>query len=331
MTDVLKGVINESYGTGRALKLDGNHIAAGKTGTTNSSKDVWFCGYTAHYSTVVWAGYDTPRAMPGASGASIPGVIWKNYMNEIHRNKEVKDFEVPETIRLAKYDSEGKIIEGTEVSGDYPRTYGKDYFATKILEKTSEYVSGAKESVYEKKVLKKLLKFEKMTITSMADYYDLEQAYTELKTMIATISDDKVRKEYSTRCTDKYNSLKDETTAWKDVVNAHEAQQREENERLAEESAEQSQLAREEQTKKTRIALAKTRLQKLLKHKYKPDNLYNLLSKASEAVEACKEYEEYEELYNYRAQLLALPTKEDYEAGQAEADTEDGQEEAVPE
>ena len=329
MTDVLKGVLNESYGTGRALKLNGGQIAAGKTGTTNSSKDVWFCGYTAHYSTVVWAGYDTPRAMPGASGASIPGVIWRNYMNAIHINKEVKDFEPPESVQLARYDSEGKIIEGTEISADNPRTYGKDYFATKILEKTSEYVDGAKENVYQKKVLKKLQKFEKMTVTSIADYYDLEQTYTELKTMIATISDDKIRKEYSTRCTDKYNSLKDETAAWKDVVNAHEAQQREENERLAEESALKSQQAREEQTRKTKVALARTRLKKLLKHKYQPDNLSSLLAKASEAVEACKEYDEYDDLYsqyiNYKAQLQALPTKEEYEAAQNAESGEDAE------
>ena len=84
MTDVLKGVFNESYGTGRKLKLENGQICAGKTGTTNSSKDVWFCGYTKYYTTVVWAGYDTPRAMPGASGASIPGVIWKDYMDKIH-------------------------------------------------------------------------------------------------------------------------------------------------------------------------------------------------------------------------------------------------------
>ncbi len=322
MTDVLKGVINEGYGTGRSLKLNGGQIAAGKTGTTNSSKDVWFCGYTAHYSTVVWAGYDTPRAMPGASGASIPGVIWKNYMNVIHQGKTVKDFEAPETVRLASYDSEGKIIEGTESSADNPRTYGKDYFATKILEKTSEYVDGAKESVYQKKVLKKLQKFEKMTIKSIADYYDLEQAYTELKTMIATISDDKVRKEYSTRCTDKYNSLSDETAAWKDVVNAHEAQQREENQRLAQEAALESKKAREEQIHKTRVALARTRLKKLMKHKYQPTNLSTLLSKASEAIEACKNYDEYDDLYsqyvNYKAQLQALPTKEEYEAAQSD-------------
>lgn len=320
MTDVLKGVFQESYGTGRALKLNGGQISAGKTGTTNSSKDVWFCGYTSYYSTVVWAGYDTPRAMPGASGASIPGVIWKNFMNEIHKNLAPKDFEQPETIRLARYDSAGKIIKGTEESGSHPRSYGKDYFATEILEKTSEYVNNAKDVVYQKKVLKKLVKFEKMYITSIADYYTLKQTYSTLKTMIASIADDEVRKAYSTRCTDKYESLQDETVAWEDVVAAYEQQQAEENARVAEEQAKKSQEAREEQTRKTRVALAKTRLKRLTGHKYQPEKVNDLVSAANSAVEKCKNYPEYSELHKmyveYRAQILALPTKAEYQEQQ---------------
>ena len=47
--------------------------AAGKTGTTNSSKDTWFCGYTRYYTTAVWVGYDTPRSMPGIYGKTYAG------------------------------------------------------------------------------------------------------------------------------------------------------------------------------------------------------------------------------------------------------------------
>lgn len=316
MTDVLKGVFGEGYGTGRALKLDGGQICAGKTGTTNSSKDLWFCGYTSYYSTVVWTGYDTPRAMPGASGASVPGVIWKNFMNQIHRNKEPKDFERPDTIQLAKYDSAGKIIKGTEEGADHARTSGKDYFATKIMEKNTEYVNSAKDTVYQNKVLKKLKKFEKMNITSIADYYTLEQTYKDLKKMIAAIDDEEVRGAYSTRCTDKYESMKDETLAWKDVAAAYQQQRAEENARIAEEQRRKSQEAREEQTRNTRIALARTRLQRLTGHKYQPENVDDLISAARTAVENCKEYTEYSELRrlydSYRAQILSLPTKAQY-------------------
>ena len=154
MTDVLKGVFNESYGTGRKLKLDNGQICAGKTGTTNSSKDVWFCGYTKYYTTVVWAGYDTPRAMPGASGASIPGVIWKDYMDDIHKKLKPEDFIMPSTISLAKYDGNGNIIEGTAISGSSKRTYGMDYFSKTILSEKADEVQVLKDKKYQKEVLK---------------------------------------------------------------------------------------------------------------------------------------------------------------------------------
>ncbi len=318
MTDVLKGVIQEDYGTGHGLALDGGQICAGKTGTTNSSKDLWFCGYTSYYTTVVWTGYDTPRTIAGVSSSSLPGNIWKNYMNEIHRGLDPEEFIVPETVVLAKYDSTGKIIEGSEESGSHGRSYGKDYFSTLILEEKGQYQGQQSDLAYQRKVLKKLKKFEKMYISSIADYYDLENAYTELKSMIAAIVDDDVRKEYSTRCTDKYESLEDDTLAWKDVVAAYQEQQAEENERLAEEQSRKSEAARKEQIKKNRLALARTRLKRLEGHEYQPANMEEMLSKALQAVEKCKSYSEYSDLYSqyitYKYKLEGLPTKAEYDA-----------------
>lgn len=327
MTDVLKGVFNESYGTARALKLNGGQITAGKTGTTNSSKDVWFCGYSAYYTTVVWCGYDTPRAMPGTYGATLSGTIWKNYMNQIHAKLTPKDFEKPETVCLAKYDSKGRIIEGTEVNGNRKRSYGMDYFARDILEDTTEYVDNETDQSKQERALKKLEKFEKLTITSMADYYTFTETYNSLKNMIASIQDDDVRKDYSTRCKDKYDSLKDDSVKWKDVVKAYQEQQSEENQRLAEESSAKAEQAREEQTKKTRIALARTRLKRMTGHKYQPSNMSDLIQKALQAVEACKSYAEYDDLHSdyvsYRAKLMSLPTKEQYQAASQQNDPSD--------
>lgn len=93
------------YGTGRSLKLDGGMPAAGKTGTTNSSKDTWFCGYTRYYTGAVWVGYDIPRAMPGIFGSTYAGVIWKNIMNDLHQELEPWDWERPETVVKDTYDS----------------------------------------------------------------------------------------------------------------------------------------------------------------------------------------------------------------------------------
>lgn len=313
MTDVLKGVFNESYGTGRKLKLDNGQICAGKTGTTNSSKDVWFCGYTKYYTTVVWAGYDTPRAMPGASGASIPGVIWKDYMDDIHKKLKPEDFIMPSTISLAKYDGNGNIIEGTAISGSSKRTYGMDYFSKTILSEKADEVQVLKDKKYQKEVLKKIKNFEKRYISNIADYYDLENDYKELTDMISSIVDDDVRTDYAVRARNKYDSLKDETVSWKKVVKAYEKQQKEENERLAEKKKNDSERALKNQIYKNKIELARTRIKRMHGYLYQPSNMQILIDSAKEALEACKGYSEYYNLKAmfdmYKKELEELPVK----------------------
>lgn len=313
MTDVLKGVFNESYGTGRKLKLDNGQICAGKTGTTNSSKDVWFCGYTKYYTTVVWAGYDTPRAMPGASGASIPGVIWKDYMDDIHKKLKPEDFIMPSTISLAKYDGNGNIIEGTAISGSSKRTYGMDYFSKTILSEKADEVQVLKDKKYQKEVLKKLKNFEKRYISNIADYYDLENDYKELTDMISSIVDDDVRTDYAVRARNKYDSLKDETVSWKKVVKAYEKQQKEENERLAEKKKNDSERALKNQIYKNKIELARTRIKRMHGYLYQPSNMQLFIDSAKEALDACKGYSEYYNLKAmfdmYKKELEELPVK----------------------
>lgn len=313
MTDVLKGVFNESYGTGRKLNLDNGQICAGKTGTTNSSKDVWFCGYTKYYTTVVWAGYDTPRAMPGASGASIPGVIWKDYMDDIHKKLKPEDFIMPSTISLAKYDGNGNIIEGTAISGSSKRTYGMDYFSKTILFEKADEVQVLKDKKYQKEVLKKLKNFEKIYISNIADYYDLENDYKELTDMISSIVDDDVRTDYAVRARNKYDSLKDETVSWKKVVKAYEKQQKEENERLAEKKKNDSERALKNQIYKNKIELARTRIKRMHGYLYQPSNMQILIDSAKEALDACKGYSEYYNLKAmfdmYKKELEELPVK----------------------
>lgn len=80
MLDILKGVLVR--GTAKDLKWaeESEISAAGKTGTTNDSKDGWFCGVTPYYSVAVWIGYDTPRELESLYGASYPASVWKDVM-----------------------------------------------------------------------------------------------------------------------------------------------------------------------------------------------------------------------------------------------------------
>jgi membrane peptidoglycan carboxypeptidase len=81
MTALLQGVM--IHGTGRsAARLGFDGIAAGKTGTSDGGRDLWFCGYTPDILTLVWVGFDdgTPIHLSGARGA-LP--IWVDYMKRI--------------------------------------------------------------------------------------------------------------------------------------------------------------------------------------------------------------------------------------------------------
>lgn len=106
VTDVLKGTLDKPYGTGSGLGI--GVPAAGKTGTTNSSKDTWFCGYTRYYTTAIWVGYDTPRAMPGVYGKTYSGKMWHDFMAEINKDLPPLDWDMPSTVSAYNVDSRGE-------------------------------------------------------------------------------------------------------------------------------------------------------------------------------------------------------------------------------
>lgn len=70
-------------GTGGAAIFPGQSIA-GKTGTTSSNKDRWFCGYTSHYTAAVWVGYDQPEQIY-VNTANPAAIMWRKVMQPIHQ------------------------------------------------------------------------------------------------------------------------------------------------------------------------------------------------------------------------------------------------------
>lgn len=81
LTYMLTQVIER--GTGTRARL-GDHPVAGKTGTTNAARDAWFIGFSAHYVTGVWMGYDDNRPLTGVTGGGLPAEIWHEVMARIH-------------------------------------------------------------------------------------------------------------------------------------------------------------------------------------------------------------------------------------------------------
>ncbi len=91
ITKMLKKVVDS--GTGKLAKFNGQ-VMAGKTGTTDSRKDLWFVGYTPYYTAAVWTGFDiSERIPPSANNPSV--VLWKKVMSAIHKGYTDIDFAAP--------------------------------------------------------------------------------------------------------------------------------------------------------------------------------------------------------------------------------------------
>jgi penicillin-binding protein 1A len=80
MADMLRGVIDG--GTGYGVRQGGFTLpAAGKTGTTNDYKDVWFVGFTPTLVTGVWVGYDQPQTIRrNGYAAELAVPMWTHFM-----------------------------------------------------------------------------------------------------------------------------------------------------------------------------------------------------------------------------------------------------------
>ena len=90
MTAIMKTVITN--GTGRAANI--GKPAAGKTGTTDDSKDAYFIGFTPDVVTGVWVGNDDNSQMGGITGGTVPALIWKDVMTVATAPYGNADFEL---------------------------------------------------------------------------------------------------------------------------------------------------------------------------------------------------------------------------------------------
>jgi penicillin-binding protein 1A len=101
-------------GTGRRADVPGVP-AVGKTGTTTSYRDAWFCGFTGNFVAAVWFGNDDYRPTKDLTGGTLPAIAWQKFMAYAHTNTEIKplfgvDF-VPEQTIVAEAPEEAEIVD----------------------------------------------------------------------------------------------------------------------------------------------------------------------------------------------------------------------------
>ncbi|WP_037295677.1 PBP1A family penicillin-binding protein [Roseobacter sp. AzwK-3b] len=117
LTSMMKGVVDRGTASG-AINLP--VPVAGKTGTTNDARDVWFVGFTSNIAAGCYIGHDQPRGLGrGAYGSSMCGPVFQEFMAEAIKTYGGGPFEVPPGGHFLKIDRFTGARLSDDAEGDY--------------------------------------------------------------------------------------------------------------------------------------------------------------------------------------------------------------------
>lgn len=124
-------------GTAKYCAINGIDVAA-KTGTTNSSKDRWLCGFTNYYACAAWYGFDDPQriSFPGTNPA---GQLFSGIMSQIHKGLENSSFNEPENIVHATVCRTSGLLATDKCSNTYSEIFVKDHLPETCDAHKSQY------------------------------------------------------------------------------------------------------------------------------------------------------------------------------------------------
>ncbi|WP_170472635.1 penicillin-binding protein 1A [Ruegeria arenilitoris] len=117
LTSMMKGVVDRGTAA-RHVNLP--VPTAGKTGTTNDSKDAWFIGFTSNIVAGCYIGYDRPRAMGrGAYGGTMCGPVFQSFMEKAVEKYGGGPFDVPPGGHFIKIDRFSGARLPDDAAGEY--------------------------------------------------------------------------------------------------------------------------------------------------------------------------------------------------------------------
>lgn len=302
LTDILKGTLTEAYGTGYGLALENGMPAAGKTGTTNSSKDTWFCGYTRYYTTTVWVGYDTPRAMPGIYGKTYAGKIWKQVMDQIHEGKEPLDWEQPATVEMTT-DSKSGIT---------------DLFSATLHERAEQSLHDKEQRKLEEDLETAVTAFEDKTIETVEDTYWVKEQYQSIISKLNLMDGSDKRTELLERMTKRNEEFAPIISEMQDTITLYEAQKAKEKAEAQKKAEEDAITARKNQEIQTRKNTFLSALRDVENLEYQSSDAESLVQNAINKLSLVETYEEAasykERLQKAIDRIATLPTESEWQA-----------------
>jgi len=129
MTDMMMDVIKR--GTGHRAMALGRTDLAGKTGTTNESKDTWFNGFTRDLVVTVWVGYDQERPLgESEEGSKTALPIWIHFMREALRGVPERRRPMPDGLIQLRVSPETGMLVSAENHDAISETFMVDHLPT---------------------------------------------------------------------------------------------------------------------------------------------------------------------------------------------------------
>ena len=306
LTDVLKGTFTSPYGTGRGLGLENDMPAAGKTGTTNSSKDTWFCGYTPYYTAAVWVGYDIPRNMPGIYGATYAGKIWKNVMDEIHQGLPPLDWEQPDTVERRADETNG--IE--------------DYFSTTAQFRAQQSLHEKEQAALLEELTREAEAFCAREIRSVEDTYTVKDEYASITSRLPLLDDGEQRALLLEQTEQRYDYFVSIISQMGDEIRRSEEQKAAEEKKAREEAAKEAEKQRLEEDKATKKNAFLLALETVEELEYQREDTESLVNDAIDKLSLITGDPEADALSDRLqtaiSRISTLPTAEEWEKLQAQ-------------
>ena len=296
VTDMLRGYFVEKSGAGHKYQKS-DQIYAGKTGTTNDTKDVWFCGYSRYYTASVWIGYDTPKPMQNITSHTYPCEIFTNFMEEIHKGKEPKEFDIPQNLYLINEKGKSKKIDySKDIYSSRPS--GWDYYSDNLKENHEVHKKQEEEENIEAEAKEAVKEFEEFQITSTDEAKMVQELYNDVYQKVTEVSNNDIRVSLLNRLAKKWDLIDGELLeTWNDAIiqeeELEEQQLQADNIIKAQESIEKA----EKKKKKDIINTAEWYIDTLNSRTIYTDYVAELIDSGKEAIKRASIYpDEYDDL-----------------------------------
>lgn len=311
LTDMMQGVMEEYYGTAHDYDTNNQNYAV-KTGTTNDSKDAWFCGFSKYYTTAVWVGCDTPRPVDGLYGNTYPAKIWSEFMDEMHEDLDEELFDIPDSIGLQSMYSDKKI--DVDYDGYDSRPSGYDYFSSELEKKYQLKQDAKKNEEILEKARKAVEAFEDFQITNVDEALSLEYEHNIAINAVKDVLGVDAREELYSRISYKYELLSGEVADnWQKAMEQAEKDAQELKDLENKEAAQDSLEAADKVAKQSLLDKAEWYIEHLKERTVYTDYVETLIKQGKSAVDACKDlgdYQNIKKLYDEAVKYVKeLPTE----------------------